>query len=511
MWWTLIVSLVIFWWIADSFLVGVRRSLFLDTEPVSSVDCDYALGFRFLYEVLRLRRQGTLPFYLLNRFIKHKRDTILVGYMLAPAFICIRDPANIKAILATQFREFNLGDRRPQFFPLLGDGIFTLDGAGWRHSRTMLAPQFSRDQVAQVRMLEPHVRVLSQHVDRAGSTAVDLQELFFRMTMDVATEFLFGELIGSLKDASVGYTHRLTVPGHSRFAPAFNRAQEGLTTRLMLQNLYWVYNPLGFQQANAECHQLVDYYVDRVLAMSPAQLSQALLGGYVFLVELVKQTRDRQVLRDQALNILLAGRDTTAGLLLFVFYALAKHPRVHLKLRNEVVRAFGTGDDLSTITFELLKRCEYLKAVLNETLRMYPSVPNNIRTAACDTTLPRGGGPRGDKPVFVPKGQEIIYNVFCMHRNPAIYGKDAHEFRPERWFEPTTSGIGWAYLPFNGGPRICLGQQFALTEASYVVVRLLQMYESIVDYNDDRGRLATTLTMSLMDGCRVGLVNPVNS
>lgn len=82
-------------------------------------------------------------------------------------------------------------------------------------------------------------------------------------------------------------------------------------------------------------------------------------------------------------------------------------------------------------------------------------MPGNSRSAIRDTVLPRGGGPDGQSPVFVPKGTSVIYSAFSMHRRTDIYGPDALEFKPERW---ETIRPGWGYLPFNGGPRICLGR-----------------------------------------------------
>jgi cytochrome P450 len=88
-------------------------------------------------------------------------------------------------------------------------------------------------------------------------------------------------------------------------------------------------------------------------------------------------------------------------------------------------------------------------------LRLYPSVPSNTREAICDTTLPVGGGPDGKSPLFVKKGTSIFFNSFSMHRREDIYGPEPEQFRPERW-----GGLrpGWGYLPFNGGPRTCLGR-----------------------------------------------------
>ncbi|TKA70924.1 hypothetical protein B0A49_06300, partial [Cryomyces minteri] len=128
------------------------------------------------------------------------------------------------------------------------------------------------------------------------------------------------------------------------------------------------------------------------------------------------------------------------------------------------------------ITFSTLKNCSHLQHCLNETLRLYPIVPGNSRRAQVDTSLPLGGGPDGRSPVYVRAGQQVDYSVHVMHRRKDLWGADADAFRPERWVGRRP---GWEYLPFNGGPRICIGQQFALTEASYVVVRLLQRFDAV--------------------------------
>ncbi|CAJ2507308.1 Uu.00g084940.m01.CDS01 [Anthostomella pinea] len=96
------------------------------------------------------------------------------------------------------------------------------------------------------------------------------------------------------------------------------------------------------------------------------------------------------------------------------------------------------------------------------------------------TTLPTGGGPDGKFPVFVKKGQAVAYCVYVMHRRKDIYGEDAEKFRTERWEGDELKNIhNYAYLPFNGGPRVCLGQEFALLEASYTIVRLMQLFPKI--------------------------------
>ncbi|KAK6460721.1 cytochrome P450 alkane hydroxylase [Scheffersomyces coipomensis] len=472
-------------------------------------------GFLIPKTLIKYQKQGTYIAYLHGLFSKLERPDVatFIFRIFGKNLIITRDPENIKAMLATQFNDFGLGlPRHTSFNPLLGDGIFTLDGEGWKHSRAMLRPQFARDQVAHVQALEPHIQVFAKHVRKYNKQPFDIQELFFRFTVDSATEFLFGESVGSLQDEFIGMNNPSTdFDGKAGFADAFNRSQHLIAQRSLLQNLYFLISFGEFRRCNAHVHRFADHYVQRALNTNLEELDKESKGGYVFLYELVKETRNPKVLRDQLLNILVAGRDTTAGLLSFAFYELSRNKEMWDKLKEEIYERFGSGEEskIEEITFESLKKCEYLKAVLNETLRVYPSVPRNGRYSLKDTTLPRGGGPNGLDPIFVPKHSNVLYCIYSTHRMEEFYGKDADVFRPERWFEPEVRKLGWAYLPFNGGPRICLGQQFALTEASYVVARLCQLFPDLSsDFNlnsEYPPRIATHLTASLQENNLVSL------
>lgn len=438
----------------------------------------------FVIKLLQLKNQGYLVDFIMEIFEALGCESFLLT-LFGIHIVCTDDPENIKAVLGTQFNDFALGTRHAHFDPLLGDGIFTLDGNGWKQSRQMLRPQFAREQVAHVRSIEPHLQVLAKHIRNNNGNTFDIQELFFRLTMDTATEFLFGESVFSLYDSTIGSPPIEEFEGRSQFAQAFNVAQMYLSNRAYVQMFYGFVNNKEFKSCNGIVHKFTQHYVKKALDASPEELEKKLSLGYTFLYELAKKTRNPKVIQDQLLNIMVAGRDTTAGLLSFTFFELGRNPEVCKKLKAEVEAHFGLGDDvdLSAITFELMKKCEYLKWVMNEVLRLYPSVPVNFRVATRTTTLPQGGGKDGSKPLYVAKGTTVAYSIYCTHRLESIYGKDAKEFRPERWAEMPK--LGWAYLPFNGGPRICLGQQFALTEASYVTVRLLQMFNHI-ELMDDR-------------------------
>lgn len=147
-------------------------------------------------------------------------------------------------------------------------------------------------------------------------------------------------------------------------------------------------------------------------------------------------------------------------------------------------------------------------------LRLHPPVPVNSRTAVRDTILPVGGGPDGQAPVLVLKGTMVGYSVYAMHRQPALYGMDAEIFRPERWSEDMPLrqdpvNAAWGYLPFNNGPRVCLGMDFGLTEAGYAIVRLLQTFPRMRRPEKDawkvigKERQTVALVLSITDGCNV--------
>lgn len=142
------------------------------------------------------------------------------------------------------------------------------------------------------------------------------------------------------------------------------------------------------------------------------------------------------MLRDQLVAVLLAGRDTTAVTLSWLFYELSQQPKIVAKLREEIVGRVG---EHKVPTYEDLKSMRYLNHVINETLRLYPVVPYNVRVALQDCTLPRGGGPDGTEPIGITKDTPIGYSTLIMQRRADIYPPassgfpDHMKFVPERW------------------------------------------------------------------------------
>lgn len=376
----------------------------------------------------------------------------------------------------------------------------------------MLRPSFAKERVSNLELEERHNSHLLEAIpchESSWSDPVDLQTLFFRLTIDTSTEFLFGESVDSQRREMKGDSDDRAATRESNFADAFDDAQTFLASRGRLGPRYWLIQSKKFREDCNKCHAFIDQYVHKALASTSSQsghekmLEKQEKSKYIFLNELVQQTRDPIEIRSQLLHILLAGRDTTASLLGWLFALLARNPAIFTKLRQAILSDFGTEATAETISFATLKNCKYLQFCLNEALRLYPVVPLNARMSTCETTLPRGGGPNGDKPVYVPKGQPIGYSVFAMHRNKELWGAEADAFMPERWEDRRH---GFEYLPFNAGPRICLGQNFALTSAGFATVNLLQKFDAIEDLSGGADlKQNITLTMRPDAGVKVRL------
>ncbi|KAJ9645879.1 hypothetical protein H2199_002922 [Coniosporium tulheliwenetii] len=419
---------------------------------------DPFFGLDFLWENIKKGKEHKLLENSQKRFAR-LGNTFTAKMFFMPVIATI-EPENVKTILSLKFKDFSLGPREEMLGPLLGRGIFTTDGERWQHSRHMIRPNFARDQVADLQAFERHIKDLFKLLPRDGST-VDLQDLFFRFTIDSATEFLFGQS-----------THTLREDGKtsgSMFANAFNHAQHDVMMNIRLQALRHFKRDPKAREAIKFCHDFVDQFVDQAVKYRETHdLEKAAPEEkYLFLHELARQTTDRRRLRDELLNVLLAGRDTTASLLSNMFWQLAKRPDVWEKLQAEVAELDGQPP-----SYTQLRNMKYLKYCLNES------------------------------PLFVKKGTLVMYNPWSMHRRKDFYGPDADEYRPERW---ETLRPGWEYLPFNGGPRICLGQQYALTEAGYVTTRILQEFKGIESRDPEPWQESLTLTLCSRNGTKVSL------
>ena len=299
-------------------------------------------------------------------------------------------------MLATQFADYGKGEPfHEEWKWFLGDSIFTTDGELWHASRQLLRPQFVKTRVADLEIFEYHIGELMELIPPTGGE-VDISALFYRFTLDSATDYLLGKSVDSLSNPD------------TKFATAFAEVQKiqnemsraGPFQRILPKGRFWA----GLKVIN----EFVEPFIDSALALNPADLKEK--TGQSFLHALAATgTRERKLIRDQVVAVLLAGRDTTAGALSFTFQELAGNRRIFDRLRREVLETVG---DRRVPTYEDLKNMTYLQRVMNETLRLYPSVPFNVRMSLHDTTLPTGGGPDGMQPIGKTR-KLLIEKMMC--------------------------------------------------------------------------------------------------
>ncbi|KAG8530432.1 uncharacterized protein KY384_004934 [Bacidia gigantensis] len=454
---------------------------------------DPVFGLDLLRKVLKDLANHCLLEENQKAFKKLQANTISI--MSQYRVITTTEPENVKCILATKFKDFKIDDNRKKaLIPIIGEGIFTSDGQAWEHSRGLLKPQFARAQFDDAELFDKHADNLIKAIPRNGEE-VDLQPLLGSAGLDIVTEFLFGHSTGSL-DPERLKNGSTTKSGAEKFYEAFAYLVQGINGQNSRFGVLGLFLPDWTTKKHVKImHNFVDEIIET--AVAEQKKSSASLDSkpqrYTLLSELVKSTDysqevSRERLRSELLNILLAGRDTTDSLISNISFVLSQRPDILAKLQQEI----SDSDIPLTPSFSQIKSLQYLRAVINESERLYPNVPENNRQAATDTILPLGGGPDEKAPVFVAKGTLVAWSVYTMQRRKDLYGDDADEFKPERWLdikggeegeggggEKKGLRVSWEYLPFHGGPRVCLGQQFALMEVSYLTVKIVREFKTI--------------------------------
>ncbi|KAJ7261062.1 cytochrome P450 [Mycena rebaudengoi] len=432
--------------------------------------------------------------------MKKLGNTVSVSFLWKKRILTV-EPESIKAILATEFARFEKGaELRSIMEPLLGAGVFAADGDMWKFHRTMTRPFFHRQRISDFDLFDQHAEnAIGQFKARlrAGYPA-DFQDMVSRFTLDTATAFLFDKDLHSLS-AGLPYPFSVAPSGTDTvshpanvFAKAFGDAQL-ITAHRTRFGVHW---PLAefWKDKLVEPMRIVHDFLDPVLKEAVAKKrakggteeekntadgggEREVQEGETLLEHLVNYTEDHTVLRDEILNISVAGRDTTASLLTFTVYMLAENPKVLHKLREEILNVVGPH---RAPTMEDFKELKYLRAVLNETLRLYTPVPFNQRTAQQPTIFHSSDG---RPPIYIPAGTRLVFSTLIMHRRIDLWGPDALKFDPDRFLDARLHKYltpnPFIFLPFNAGPRICLGQQFAYHESSFFLVRLLQTFAHI--------------------------------
>ncbi|KAI6099104.1 cytochrome P450 [Pisolithus sp. B1] len=388
------------------------------------------------------------------------------------------EPEHIKAILATQFNSFEKGKPSTGVAIAFSYNDFRSRVLGrTKRSTGNWSVQLGRRNMEVPSLYDPtHTEdALSQAKARLQEGyPVDFQDMVGRFTLDSATEFLFGKNVDSLsaglvypKGSLPGRNQEHTNHASNIFVRAFSEAQSQAMLRSALGTVWRLAEFWSdrIQKDIEVCHEFIDPILKDALEMKRS----------------IKEKRaihrtDRSVITDEIVNILIAARDSTASTLTFLVYMLSQHPDVLKRLRAEVVSKVGNSRGP---TYNDVREMKYMRAVINETLRLYAPVPLNVRTSTEAVVWP---GVNGGPPVYIPPNTQVPFSVFLMHRRKDLWGPDADIFDPDRFVDERSKYLTsnpFIFLPFSAGPRICLGQQFAHNEISFFLVRLLQTFSSI--------------------------------
>ncbi|CAL9187928.1 unnamed protein product [Musa hybrid cultivar] len=414
-------------------------------------------------------------------------------------------PRNLEHVLRSRFENYPKGPQmQAAFHDLLGRGIFNSDGETWLIQRKTAALEFTTRTLRQAmarwtnRSIKDRLwRILA---DRCGDgKAVDLQDLLLRLTFDNICGLTFGKDPETLS------------PGlpHNAFTAAFDAATEATLQRLLFPGFFWRLKKalrLGSEQRLRKSLEVVDQHMATAIAERKLAPSDDLLSRFMKKRDADGNAFSSSVLQRIALNFLLAGRDTSSVALSWFFWTVMRRPDVEKKLVDEMTAVLTDtrGPDTATwlaepMRFDELDRLVHLKAALQETLRLYPSVPQDTKYVVADDVLPDG--------TVVPAGSTVTYSIYSMGRMESIWGKDCREFRPERWlsaegerFEPAKDP--YQFVAFNGGPRTCLGKDLADLQMKSIASAVLLRYRLEL-VPGHRVQQKMSLTLFMKNGLRV--------
>ncbi|MFF8941919.1 cytochrome P450 [Streptomyces sp. NPDC014864] len=373
--------------------------------------------------------------------------------------------------------------------PVAGDGLFTAYNhePNWQLAHDVLAPGFSREAMAgyHVMMLDVAGR-LTDHWDRelAAGRTVDVPGDMTKLTLETIARTGFGHDFGSFERArphpfvtamvgTLSYAQRLnTVP--APLAPVLLR---GASRRNTADIQYLNRTVDGLVRARRTAGGDGDL-LDRMLEVAHPETGERLAPENV---------------RRQVITFLVAGHETTSGALSFALHYLARHPEVAARARAEVDRVWGTE---AAPGYDQVAKLRYVRRVLDESLRLWPTAPAFAREARQDTVL------AGEHPMR--RGAWTLVLTPMLHREPEVWGADAERFDPDRFdARAVRARPPHVFKPFGTGARACIGRQFALHEATLVLGLLLRRYDLRAD---PAYRLKVTERLTLMpEGLRLGL------
>merc|ERR1712054_219280 len=422
--------------------------------------------------------------------------------------IMISTPENLKHILKDEFDSYEKGLQVNEMLTeFLGDGIFTSDGDKWKFHRKVASNMFSRrllrnsSEVALNQALK-----LRRFIESHGSSGkpVDIQRAFYAYTMDTFASIAFGLDLDSLNESHV-------------FAASFDHIQKCCNDRIRNPAWKWC-RLLGLTQDERDiqsCRKHIVDFTDWVIKQKRRDLEGEKLGPDIISRFIASNpTISNKELRDIVMNFIIAGRDTTAATLSWCMYELLKEPALMEKVTQELrEKEQREGKPLTECgpdrLFEIIEHVlPFTKAVTNETLRLHPSVPKDIKYAVKANTLPDG--------TQIEPGMAVIYLPFVMGRNPDLWPEPL-VFKPERWLTEeqvhAESGIttsiykptrvsDYTFPTFNAGPRLCLGRPLAYVEVIMALLAVLPAVK-LTEAHLHTAQYTQTIVPSLLNGLHV--------
>ncbi len=395
---------------------------------------------------LREFSQDMLGFF--TRSARDYGDVVRLRLANRTAFL-INHPAHIETVLVRQHDRFI----KHRFFwgrarALFGQGLVASEGSYWRRQRLLMQPSFNREQLvryAEIMVAEAETAL----ADWRDGELRDLHEEFTRLTLRIATRAFFG-----------------TEPSERTLvlAKAFTAAAEEIILRLRMPVRIPDWIPSAGNRRYLGAVRQLEESVYAIIAErrhragskdEPPDLLGSLLAARD---EAGHPLSDRQ-LRDEAITMLLAGHETTALALAWTWYLLARDTSAADTLAAEARRVLY-GRPASTADLDALP---YTRAVVQEGLRLYPPAYAIGREARAEVLLDDH---------CIPKGATVFMSPWVLHRDPR-YFQQPEAFRPERWLDGLLAALPrYAYFPFGGGARVCIGNSFALMELALVVATI---------------------------------------
>jgi cytochrome P450 len=368
-------------------------------------------------------------------------------------------PALIKYVLQENHRNYNKQNMDYRNLkPLVGEGLLTSDGDFWLRQRRLVQPAFHKMRIhAFGKLMTETTRELVERWEKQDkSEPIDVTVEMMRLTLSIVGKALFSQDL-SEEAAVVG--------------DAFSVANEEISLRFrsFMNPPLWVPTKRnrGFKLAMKSLNEIVN----EIITTRKAELEKVGNRKDQDLLSMLLNARDENSgegmtdsqLRDEVMTLLLAGHETTANALSWTWYLLSQNPQAENRLHEELKHVL----DGRTPTIDDLPRLEYTRAVIQETLRLYPPAWMISRKAIQEDEFDG---------YLIPAGAVIEISPYVTHRHPK-YWTDPDQFIPERFHNNRPEKMEpFAYFPFGGGPRLCIGRDFAMAEAQLVLATIASRY-----------------------------------